>query len=91
MANTWLERYTAPLSEKLPDRDEQHLPGCLTKSAIYDRYKEDIEAIEEEQIKISRFLEMWKLNKSNQTTVKVIFKVSHANKFHIKTESAQQP
>lgn len=59
MAKTWLEGYIAPLSEKLPDRDEQHLPGCLTKSAIYDRYKEEMEAIGEEPIKISRFLEMW--------------------------------
>ena len=72
MAKTWLEAYITPLSEKQPDRDEQHLPGCLTKAAIFEKYKEEIEAIGEEPIKMSRFLEMWTESFTNVKIKKVL-------------------
>ena len=59
MAKSWLSSYAANLAEKQPDKEELHLPSCLTKLCIFEKYKEEMGAANEDTIEISRFREMW--------------------------------
>jgi hypothetical protein len=39
---TWMNRYFKLIGDKLPDKDQIHLPSWDTQKAIYQRYKDDM-------------------------------------------------
>ena len=45
--------------DKQPDKEEFHLPQCLTKDKIYHVYKDEMERAKEPVLSLSAFQELW--------------------------------
>jgi hypothetical protein len=59
MAKTWLGDYVRLLSDKQPNKEERHLPSCLTKEWIHKTYAENMTKAQEIPLSHSAFKEMW--------------------------------
>jgi len=66
-AMAWMKRYFYLVGDKMPDKDQIHLPCWETQKDIYYRYCSDInpEATGEKVLKISMFYKVWNANFSN--------------------------
>ena len=58
-ADTWLRNYAQHFGERQPDREEIHLPKCLSKEAIYGLYSEEMVKAKEPTLSLSAFRDMW--------------------------------
>jgi hypothetical protein len=64
----WMERYFNLIGDKLPDKDQIHLPSWDKQKDIYQRYKTDMidKGIPEDQLVVlSTLYRMWRDDFSN--------------------------
>ena len=61
--------------DRQPDKEEFHLPQCLTKDKIYHLYKDEMDRAKEPVLSLSAFQELWlkSFNNVKISTVSVEF------------------
>lgn len=64
-AVAWMERYFNLIGDKMPDKDQIHLPCWETQKDIYHRYSSDVQKRGEEILGISMFYKIWTEKFSN--------------------------
>ena len=62
---SWLRTFIAKVGDKLPTKDEVHLPSCLTKADVYALASDDLSQGGLEVCKLSTFYEIWRSKFSN--------------------------
>ncbi|XP_060595320.1 uncharacterized protein LOC132749532 [Ruditapes philippinarum] len=58
-ARTWLQNYIQLHAERMPDREELHLPHCVSKDAIFQQYRSAMIEASEKHLSVSSFNDMW--------------------------------
>ena len=58
-AVTWLTKYVKMFGDKQPDKEEFHLPQCLSKDKIYSTYKDEMDRAKQPVLSLSAFQELW--------------------------------
>ena len=58
-AKAWMERYFNLIGDKMPDKNQIHLPCWETQKDIYQRFCNDIGFRKEETLGISMFYKIW--------------------------------
>ncbi|KAI8496713.1 ATP binding [Branchiostoma belcheri] len=58
VAKEWLAKYAKKFGDDMPNSKNKNLPQCATKKIIFEAYEDD--HWNEETLKESRFLQMWK-------------------------------
>ena len=64
-AGTWLDKYIRNFGERQPDREEVHLPKCLSKETVYGISVKEMERSKEPILSISGFRDFWLKNFSH--------------------------
>lgn len=64
-AKSWMTRYFKLVGDKMPDKDQTHLPSWDSRKAIFNRYQDDMkeefqEEIADHMISLSQFYKLWK-------------------------------
>jgi len=64
-AKSWMTQYFKLVGDKMPDKDQTHLPSWDSRKAIYARYKNDMEIEFQGEaankiISLSKFYKLWK-------------------------------
>lgn len=68
----WMEEYFTSHGDRMPDRDEIHLPYKTRMIYVYRRYLEDTFSPEKEQISRAQFYRLWGHHFPNVKAKKVI-------------------
>ncbi|WAR29289.1 hypothetical protein MAR_002857 [Mya arenaria] len=58
-AAKWLEDYIRFFADRQPDREELHLPACLTKNMLFKSYEDEMKQGKIRPVSRSRFHEIW--------------------------------
>ncbi|WAR31546.1 hypothetical protein MAR_034088, partial [Mya arenaria] len=58
-AAKWLEDYIRFFADRQPDREELHLPACLTKDMLFKSYEDEMKQGKIRPVSRSRFHEIW--------------------------------
>lgn len=70
-AVSWLRTFIAEVGDRLPTKNEVHLPYCLTKSDVYSLACDDFSQGRLKPCKLSTFYEIWRANFTNVKILKV--------------------
>lgn len=64
-SRAWMVYYFNGYGEKMPMKNQIHLPSYLTKQKLFDRMKEDLDKKDDVYLSYSRFCRLWKSEFSN--------------------------
>ena len=59
-ARSWMHNYFHTTGEKMPQRNQIHLPSFLNKYGVYSKFKEEMVKLKDAPLSYSRFCRMWR-------------------------------
>ena len=73
VTRAWLRIYVDMYGEKMPTRNQIHLPSYLTKLKLHEAMTTELKLRDDKGLNYSKFCELWKREFSNVVIPKVSF------------------